>query len=171
MPVSRNRRKKGKKMKRTKRSNKVGRIGKKADEFSAEEMKGLAPADEAVAAFLAEHPGATDEQFHEWAEENGYNIHKAEQKAYELAAKFSRILESGRAKEKGTTAGKVDSKELAMGMEVEKEHTPDPETAKRIALDHLAELPDYYTRLKKMETGADVKLDKKAFMQGYLTRR
>ncbi len=43
----------------------------------------------------------------------------------------------------------VDSKELAMGIEVELEHTNDREEAKKIALQHLAEVPDYYTKLKK----------------------
>jgi uncharacterized DUF497 family protein len=41
--------------------------------------------------------------------------------------------------------------ELALGMKVEKEHTTDAAEAREIALDHLLELPDYYTRLKKME--------------------
>ena len=43
--------------------------------------------------------------------------------------------------------------QLAMGVEVEKEHTDDPEIAKKIAMDHLAEDPQYYTKLKKMEAG------------------
>ena len=45
----------------------------------------------------------------------------------------------------------VDQKELAMGIEVEYEHTSDRKVATRIALAHLKEIPDYYTRLKKME--------------------
>ena len=45
-----------------------------------------------------------------------------------------------------------DSKELQMGIEVEKEHTDCPKLAKEIAKDHLAECPDYYTRLKRMES-------------------
>jgi superoxide dismutase/predicted kinase len=44
-----------------------------------------------------------------------------------------------------------DPKELAMGIEVELEHTNDREIAKRIALQHLAEDPRYYTHLKAME--------------------
>jgi hypothetical protein len=44
----------------------------------------------------------------------------------------------------------VDEKELAMGVEVEKEHTDNPEVAKKIALDHLAEDPHYYTKLKSL---------------------
>lgn len=46
-------------------------------------------------------------------------------------------------------------KELAMGMKVEMEHTDDPEKVREIALDHLVEFPDYYTRLKEMENEAE----------------
>ena len=45
----------------------------------------------------------------------------------------------------------VNQKELAMGIEVEYEHTSNKRIATRIALAHLKEIPDYYTRLKKME--------------------
>ena len=50
-----------------------------------------------------------------------------------------------------TTDSHYDHHELTMGIEVEKEHTSDERTAKNIAKDHLSELPDYYSRLKKME--------------------
>ena len=42
---------------------------------------------------------------------------------------------------------KVDPKQLEMGIKVEMEHTDDPAVAKRIALQHLAEDPEYYTKL------------------------
>ena len=52
-----------------------------------------------------------------------------------------------------------------MGMEVELEHGlhdpetnvtgDDPVTTGKIALAHLKEFPDYYTRLKKMEAEAE----------------
>ena len=63
----------------------------------------------------------------------------------------------GRAEEKGITENDVDPKELAIGIDVEKEHSDSEELAKEIALDHLAEIPDYYTRLKKMEADAGIK--------------
>jgi len=44
-----------------------------------------------------------------------------------------------------------DEKELTMGIEVELEHTNNPFIAKCIAKDHLAECPNYYTRLSKLE--------------------
>ena len=44
----------------------------------------------------------------------------------------------------------VDPKELKMGVEAEMEHTDDPSKAKIIALQHLAEDPKYYTKLKSL---------------------
>ena len=41
--------------------------------------------------------------------------------------------------------------QLNKGIDVEVEHTKDKALAREIALDHLAELPDYYDRLQKME--------------------
>ena len=45
-------------------------------------------------------------------------------------------------------------KQLDMGEPIEHEHTNDHAMAKDIALQHLDEIPDYYTRLKKMESEA-----------------
>ena len=42
-------------------------------------------------------------------------------------------------------------KQMVMGIEVEYEHTTHKEISIQIALAHLMEFPDYYTRLKKME--------------------
>lgn len=47
--------------------------------------------------------------------------------------------------------------QMKMGKAVEREHTNDPKQASEIAKDHLAEIPDYYTRLKKMEKSAGQK--------------
>jgi len=49
---------------------------------------------------------------------------------------------------------RVDMNELRMGIEVEQEHTGDMREAGKIAMDHLREFPDYYTRLTKMEERA-----------------
>lgn len=56
---------------------------------------------------------------------------------------------------------KVDIEELRKGMEVEQEHSKtigkkDKLSFAKIALDHLKELPDYYTRLDKMEKKKEV---------------
>ena len=73
------------------------------------------------------------------------------------------------AKEIGESLGidwsKFDVEQFRMGMYVELEHgTKDPKTnvindepmlAGKIALAHLNEFPDYYTRLEKMEKEAE----------------
>ena len=44
-----------------------------------------------------------------------------------------------------------DSKQLEIGIKIEKEHTDDPIISKIIAKDHLDECSNYYTKLKQME--------------------
>ena len=51
--------------------------------------------------------------------------------------------------------------QLEMGIPIEHEHTRDKVLATDIALQHLNEIPDYYTRLKKME--ASTKKEHKKF--------
>lgn len=46
-------------------------------------------------------------------------------------------------------------KEIAMGTKVEMEHTDSKEEAEKIAKEHLAEHPDYYSRLKKAGLNAE----------------
>lgn len=73
------------------------------------------------------------------------------------------------AKELGERVGinfaQVDLEEFWMGLSVELEHgahdtetnvtNDDPIMTAKIAWAHLKELPDYYTRLEKMEEGGD----------------
>lgn len=54
------------------------------------------------------------------------------------------------------TIQKID-KELSMGIKIEMEHVNSKSLSKEIAMDHLVEIPDYYTRLKKMEKEAKKK--------------
>ena len=46
-----------------------------------------------------------------------------------------------------TAPSNVNTKELAIGVQVEMEHTNDPKIATEIAMDHLTEDPEYYTKL------------------------
>lgn len=64
---------------------------------------------------------------------------------------------TGEADKKGLAPKDVHPEQLAMGVKVEMEHTKDKKLAKQIALDHLAEMPDYYTKLAKMEREGGVK--------------
>jgi hypothetical protein len=47
--------------------------------------------------------------------------------------------------------------QLKMGISIEHEHTKNKDLATDIALQHLDEIPDYYTRLKKMESSMSKK--------------
>jgi hypothetical protein len=67
--------------------------------------------------------------------------------------KLADLLPGGRAD--GATDKGFDKKQEAMGHKVEREHTNSPDIAAEITRDHLSEIPDYYTRLKKMEEGAE----------------
>jgi len=49
-----------------------------------------------------------------------------------------------------------DLDQLIKGIKVETEHTNDKDIALKIAMDHLHEIPDYYTRLEKMEREAGI---------------
>jgi GNAT superfamily N-acetyltransferase len=71
----------------------------------------------------------------------------------------------------GVTLSKIE-KELRMGIKVEKEHTGSQSMAEEIAMDHLVEIPDYYTRLKKMEKEGEKHWEKKIneSMNSYLKR-
>lgn len=47
---------------------------------------------------------------------------------------------------------KTIESQLKIGISVEKEHTKNEKLAKEIAMDHLVEDPNYYTKLSKIET-------------------
>jgi len=87
-------------------------------------------------------------------EKEGFNVHQVETEIYKLATKMVDFLVGGISVKKGVSTKGVDASELKMGIGVEKEHTFDKDTAERIAVDHLSEIGDYYTRLKKMEDEA-----------------
>ena len=73
--------------------------------------------------------------------------------------------------ELGIDWSKFDIEQFRMGMDVELEHglvdpqtnvtNDDPLMTGKIALAHLNEFPDYYTRLKKMEEEAEEYWEKK----------
>jgi hypothetical protein len=103
---------------------------------------------DAIMDFFADNPSPPDEDVHALADKLGIDEHKFEGYIYSI---LGSILGTGQAKKEKFTEKDADEKELKLGIKVEMEHTKNKAIAKRIALDHLAELPDYYTRLTKME--------------------
>lgn len=101
--------------------------------------------------FFTDNPNPEDEKLHDWAESKGYEPSEVEDEVYKFATLYVKLLTQGRAEEKDVSKKDVDKKELEMGKKVEKEHIDDDDTVEEIALDHLAEMPDYYSKLKEME--------------------
>lgn len=102
---------------------------------------------EKIIQWFIKNPSPPDSKVHALADQMGIEHDKFEAHIYMI---LSDLIHEGRSKD---FKGKYDPKELAMGIDVETEHLPYRSIAEKIAKDHLAELPDYYTRLKKMEGG------------------
>lgn len=83
--------------------------------------------------------------------------------------KFTEQLTGGLADGKAVT--EFPLKQLLMGIEAEKEHTNNPMLALEIAMDHLVELNDYYTRLEVMEHGHGNKMAAAAHRCGMMKNR
>lgn len=69
------------------------------------------------------------------------------------------VLAGGLAERKGFTEADASPWELRRGKKHELEHTNDRVLARQIALDHLAEDPHYYSRLKSCETTTTTKAE------------
>jgi len=104
-----------------------------------------------VIKWFIDNPYPKDEKIHNLAGELGIDPHKFESIIYGLLSDF---LSGGRSKD---FKGKYDPEQLKMGVEVEKEHIDNELIALKISKDHLAEIPDYYTKLKKMEAASGIK--------------
>jgi len=98
--------------------------------------------------FFSKTPPKSDDDVHNLAKLLNIEPNILEQKIYDILASF---LNAGRYK---TYKGPAfDLEQIKMGIKVEMEHTTNPKISERIAKDHLTELPDYYSRLSRMEQG------------------
>ncbi len=104
--------------------------------------------------FLQANPNPMDSDVHAFAERNGMAPDQMETMIYGLSQKTVNFLRGGKMSEAQLDINTVDPQQLEIGVQIEQEHTPDLSIAKKIALDHLVEIPDYYTRLQEMEAAA-----------------
>jgi len=98
--------------------------------------------------WFLKNPYPDDDKVHVFAESLGIDPDKFESEIY---AVLSSLLSEGKSKGKDIDA---DPTQIEMGIKVEMEHTTIPIISRKIAMDHLAEIPDYYTRLDRMEKEA-----------------
>lgn len=106
-----------------------------------------------VLEFFHENPNPSDEEFHEWAEDNDMDPDDAEEIAYQFVTEFANFIFGG--KSQGMAPEGIDADQLSKGIVVELEHTPNRLVAAKIALDHLVESPIYYDALAKMEASLE----------------
>jgi len=110
--------------------------------------------EETLVDFLSKNYMPNNSKIHGLGDDLEIEPDKLEAIIYGILTTFT---SGGRAKERNITEKDVDPEQLKMGIDVEMEHV-NPKSpyakiiAKRIALDHLAELKDYYTRLEKVES-------------------
>jgi len=70
---------------------------------------------------------------------------------------FKEQLKGGKADGKDIT--KYNLQQILMGIKIEQEHTSNKMMALEITMDHLEEIPDYYTRLQEMEEEAEDEME------------
>ena len=102
--------------------------------------------------FFVKNPYPNDDLVHGLAEKLGMDPDDFEAEIYSILSSF---LSFGKFNESKKKEESFDTEELKEGIKIEMEHTENPVISKRIALDHLTEIPDYYTRLIKMEKEAE----------------
>ena len=101
--------------------------------------------------FLKTQP-ITDDSIKTFVEKNTeFTVDDIHNIIFKLTSKYlkeyfsSNLIIGGKGDE--TLPEDVDAKQLEIGLEVEMEHTKRKRIAKEIALDHLTEIKDYYSRL------------------------
>jgi hypothetical protein len=125
-------------------------IKMKFEDYIKEDLNDV---EEKILDFFMMVKNPTDKQVHKLAEDLNLSPDELEKEIYEMLSTFT---SGGYAKEHGFTEKDADSEQLEAGINVEYEHLNKESKyadslSRRIALDHLAEMPDYYTELAKME--------------------
>jgi len=103
---------------------------------------------DSIIKFFRKNPAPSDDEVHALAQKLGIDKHEFESQIY---ATLGNILQNI-GKHRDADPGSYSEEELAMGVQIEKEHTDLDWVAREIAKDHLAEDSAYYTHLKEMES-------------------
>lgn len=142
-------------LKNTELRPKKVKVEESKEKILLEQDKGESDIHAEIIKYFLGHPNPTEDDIDKLAEEMGIDDDELQNHIYMI---LSSILTEGYSKGKDVDH---DPKELEMGIEVEYEHTTEALISRKIAMDHLVEIPDYYTRLKKMEDEAKAEKAKK----------
>lgn len=129
--------------KKNKESFSSGGGGKDSLDSAEDAMKKLVD-------FISE-PGADNSKWEEFIKDADVENKVAVQMLISLANSF---FSAGKSKSEEAASVSYDEEQLEQGTKVELEHTTNAIIAEKIAKDHIAEIPDYYTRLEYMEKAA-----------------
>ena len=100
--------------------------------------------------FLQANPQPDVNSVRSFAEQSGMDPEQLEGMIFGLSVKAVNLLRGGSSV--GMDPSSVDPNELEMGIQREMQtHTPDKSIAKKITLDNLSVMPNFYTRLQAME--------------------
>ena len=119
----------------------LSELQQQSDELSSDVQK-------TIILFIKMMPNATYEDLLQYLAKSGFTKMTSEDNILQLLTTYI----NGVGKHINVPDDTFNQDELERGIEVEKEHTDCPIIAKEIAKDHLAECPDYYTRLDQMES-------------------
>lgn len=107
--------------------------------------------------YIHKNPRSNIYQLRQWVEEQGIKEDlNIEEMAFEIISEYIQFIKGGLWNESGMPT--VKEEELNMGIQLEYKHTTNINDAKRIALNNLTEIPDYYTRLIEMKKQAGIKV-------------
>lgn len=123
-----------------------------SEEKNKERGKGSQDVLSVVVDFFVNNPTAKYDELSKFVKSKGIDYYDMDYALTDLARSFVGFLFEGAYAKADLSS--VDAEQLTRGIEVEREHTSSDLIAKKIALDHLAEIDDYYTRLDKMESEA-----------------
>jgi hypothetical protein len=108
----------------------------------------------AVIDFFTENPEAGYNELSKYIKSKEIDYYDLDHALTLLAGSFVSFIYGGMFMKSEKNSSEIDQEQLAVGISVEKEHTDNEIIARRIALDHLVEIPDYYKRLSAMEKEA-----------------
>ena len=108
-----------------------------------------------VMEFLKNNPFPTFDQLESYCQQGGLDIATMMTSVLALATLMVQFLSQGKLVESGMTYDQLDQQQLQAGEQVEAEHCSIPQLQRKIAGDHLAEHPEYYTYIEQAEQVMD----------------
>lgn len=106
--------------------------------------------------YLKDNDNIDNNAINEFMKENNLSKIDVQKIVFKMASLFVNFMTHGLSITKFANLKNIKPGQISKGIKVEYEHTSKKCISRKIDLDHLAEIPDYYDRLEKMEKAAGV---------------